>query len=237
MIGKIFFAAAFGVTAGIALIVFIVLYGPGNEAPRAVERPVLEQTHFFVPQIVSPAQTPVEPERVEVEIHEWVSGAVPGEVRGIYLTRWSAGSAGKLAQVLELARQDIINAVVIDVKDFSGYLAYDTDVPLAKTIGAEQRNIPDPESYLASLHEAGLYTIARITVFQDPVLAEARPDLAIKFASSNDREIWRDHKGLPWVDPASKEVWEYNAALAKDAFTKGFDEVNFDYIRFPSDGD
>jgi len=98
------------------------------------------------------------------------------------------------------------------------------------------------------LHSEGIYAIARIAVFQDPVLAGARNDLAVynKYTSSDNSGIfeylmsavslWLDNKKLSWIDPASEEAWDYNISIAKDAISKGFDEINFDYIRFPSDG-
>ena len=158
----------------------------------------------------------------------------PEEVQGIYLTMWSANSETRVDRVLQLARETGINAVVIDVKDFSGSLAYDTSVSEASAIGAEKAVIKDIEGLIERFHDSGIYTIARITVFQDPILAKARPGLAIYRKSGE--QIWKDNKGLAWVDPAAKEVWEYNVAIAKDALSRGFDEINFDYIRFPSDG-
>jgi len=188
-----------------------------------------EPSEFLVSNVVSSTLLEFTPEPVKERRQ------VPQELRGIYLTRWSAGSAWASNQVLLLAEKGIINAVVIDIKDFSGFLAYDTNVEQAARIGAEQENITDLKAYLDKLHSAGLYSIARLTVFQDPQLAKARPDLAIKKLSI-ENEVWTDHKGLAWVDPASKEVWEYNVSIAKDALAHGFDEVNFDYVRFPSDG-
>ena len=85
------------------------------------------------------------------------------------------------------------------------------------------------------MHDQGIYVIARIAVFQDPILAKNRPDLAVQSKSTGT--TWFDRQNLAWTDPASLEVWDYNLAIAKDAANRGFDEINFDYIRFPSDGD
>jgi len=87
---------------------------------------------------------------------------------------------------------------------------------------------------LRKIHSQGVYAIARISVFQDTILAKGKPGWALK---KSDGSLWLDRKGLAWLDPASQPVWDYNIAIAKEALSRGFDEVNFDYLRFPSDGD
>jgi len=162
------------------------------------------------------------------------------EVKAVYFTSWSASKEIHIEYIINLAKETEINAVVIDVKDFSGRVAYDTDVKELEEYGAEQERIEDIKSLIERLHGAGVYVIARITVFQDPVLARARPELAVKSKSSlngsSSDVLWRDNLGLAWIDPSTKESWDYNIALAKDALDHGFDEINFDYVRFPSDG-
>jgi hypothetical protein len=160
----------------------------------------------------------------------------PKIIKAIYLTAWSAASPRMFDYVLDIARNTEINAVVIDVKDWSGQVSYDTQVPEAEKYGAERKLIPDLKSFLEKFYRQGIYTIARIVVFQDPVLAASRPDLAVhkKSASSS---VWLDRSGLAWIDPSARGAWDYNVALAQDALSQGFDEVNFDYVRFPSDGD
>jgi hypothetical protein len=135
--------------------------------------------------------------------------------------------------VIDLSKKTEINAVVIDIKDWSGRIPYDTNVSLAHDYGAERVIIKDIKGLVDRLHKEGLYVIARITVFQDPVLALNRSDLAVKTMSG---DTWYDYNGLAWIDPAKKEGWDYNISIAKDALNNGFDEINFDYIRFPSDG-
>ncbi len=172
----------------------------------------------------------------------------PKIIKAVYLTGWSAGTPRKVDYVINLAKTTEINAVVIDIKDFSGYVDYNTSLPQVNNYNAKQIKISDIDSLVNEFHDNGIYTIARITVFQDPILAKARPDLAIhkisalktelKTASSDlsISSLWVDHKGLSWLDPAAKEVWAYNLAIAKDTLSHGFDEVNFDYIRYLSDG-
>ena len=166
-------------------------------------------------------------------------------VKAIYLTAYSAGSPKKLDEIIGLIDRTELNAVVIDIKDYSGLVLFKTKVPLAKKLGLVDNRYRDLAATIKKLHAHHIYVIARQTVFQDPILAEKFPELALKKvgparnASSSvagGGGLWRDHKGLAWVDATKKEVWDYNVAIAQDAAKYGFDEINFDYIRFPSDG-
>ena len=166
----------------------------------------------------------------------------PEIIKAIYLTSWSAATEKKIDYLIELAKTTEINAVVIDIKDYSGQIFYDTAVVEAEKYGAETIRIRNIDSLIEKLHKEGIYLIARVTVFQDPMLVQARPELAVQSqakltgATSSDL-LWLDNKGLAWIDAAAKESWDYNIAIAQDAACRGFDEINFDYIRFPSDGD
>jgi len=158
----------------------------------------------------------------------------PEYIKAIYLTNWSAGSAKKMVYVLKLMRDTELNAVVIDIKDFSGYVGYNTDLDLPKKYKAVELRIPFLNKMVKQLHDEDIYVIGRISVFQDQRLAIARPDLALQ--SSSTQAVWKDYKGLTWMDTASQEVWDYNIDIAREILDRGFDEVNFDYIRFASDG-
>ena len=162
------------------------------------------------------------------------SVAVPEKFKGVYLTGWSAGEKSRIDYVIGLSKDAGVNTVVIDVKDYSGMVSYNSWVSEVRKYGANGNMVRDMEGTVDKLHQAGIYVIARITVFQDPVLAFARPDLAIH--KKSDGQVWLDDKGLAWIDPSKQESWDYNISIAKDALNQGFDEVNFDYIRFPSDG-
>ncbi|HOF50564.1 MAG TPA: putative glycoside hydrolase [Candidatus Colwellbacteria bacterium] len=159
----------------------------------------------------------------------------PTAVKAIYSTAWSAGSAKKIDYFIDLIKTTELNAIVIDIKDYSGYVAYDINDPFVNKYKAKDIKISKINSLIKKLHDQGIYVIARIAVFQDPILAKNRPDLAVQSKSTG--LTWLDRKNLAWTDPASQEVWDYNLAIAKDAASRGFDEINFDYIRFPSDGD
>ncbi len=165
----------------------------------------------------------------------------PEIVKAIYLTSWSAATEKRIDYLIDLAETTEINAVVIDIKDYSGRIFYDTAVPKAEEYGAKTIRIRDIDSLIEKLHKKKIYVIARVTVFQDPILAQARPDLAVQSqakltAATSSDFLWLDNKGLAWIDAAAKESWDYNISLAKEAACRGFDEINFDYIRFPSDG-
>lgn len=158
----------------------------------------------------------------------------PQIIKAIYATNWSAGSEKKLAYLIKLIKDTELNALVIDIKDFSGYVGYNTKLELPKKYDAVELRIPKFNKLIKRLHDEGIYLIGRISVFQDQRLAIARPDLALH--SSSTGAVWKDHKGLTWMDAAAVEVWDYNAAIAEEILDRGFDEVNFDYIRFASDG-
>lgn len=159
----------------------------------------------------------------------------PSEVRGIYMTAWIAGIPSRVDSLIKLAKEKDINAVVVDVKDYSGYVSYATGNPAISQSGAEKEiRILHPNKLIKKLHDNGLYAIARITIFQDSVLAKSHPEWALKSVKTGG--LWKDNKGLAWMDAASRDVWDYNIAIAKDAQSRGFDEINFDYVRFPSDG-
>jgi len=160
---------------------------------------------------------------------------LPSVVKALYLTAWSAGSSKKVDQIIGLLHNSGFNAVVIDIKDYSGYVSYAMDVPEVKASGAESEiRIASPNALIKKLHDNGIYAIARLTVFQDPILAKAYPEWALKDKTTG--ATWTDNKGLAWMDPAGHGAWDYNISIAKDALSRGFDEINFDYVRFASDG-
>lgn len=190
------------------------------------------------PEIKTEEDNSQETEKEETDLQtdiEKSSFTHPEIVKAIYVTSWSASKASYIEYIINIAKTSEINAVVIDIKDWSGYIAYDTKVTEVEKYNAKSIRIRDIDSLIQKLHEEGIYLIARTTIFQDPVLAEARPDLAV-YSKSDPSSLWLDNKGLAWIDPAAKESWDYNIAIVKEAAELGFDEINFDYIRFPSDG-
>lgn len=148
----------------------------------------------------------------------------------VYLSFWGIGSASVREPALRLTSNTPVNAVVIDIKGDLGLLSYRTSVPLAAKIGAEKiATIPDVHALIDRLHRQGIYVIGRIVTFKDNALCTAHPE----FAARQNGKIFKDREGLTWCDPFVRQVREYNIALAVDAAGAGFDEIQFDYVRFP----
>ena len=158
---------------------------------------------------------------------------VPVKAKGIYLTGYTAGGK-RLYQLLDLLNRTELNAMVIDVKNDDGLVTFKTRNEMANFVGANRIvQIKDIEKRMADLKKDGVYTIARIVAFKDNRAASSRADLAIKTTSGT---VWRDNKGTAWLNPYNRESWEYILDVAEEAAEHGFDEIQFDYVRFPTDG-
>jgi hypothetical protein len=158
---------------------------------------------------------------------------LPVEVRGVHVTAALASIPGKLAEYEALTKYGL-NTIELDVKDEGGEIGFNpSGVALARKTGAV-RDYYDPHKVAREMHRKGIYLIGRVVVFQDPYLARARPDMAIR---RPDGSIWATSAGLEWVNPYDRRVWEYAVSVAAAAARAGFDEIMLDYVRFPSDGD
>jgi hypothetical protein len=156
---------------------------------------------------------------------------LPAEMRGVHVTMPLASLRGRLDQYLSVPG---LNTLELDIKDENGEVGFVFGAPrLARKIGAAKPYYR-PKQVVAKTRKDGVYLIGRLVVFQDPMLAEARPGLAVRTA---DGSVWRTSAGHAWTNPYDKRVWAYNVAVAKAAAKAGFDEIQFDYVRFPSDGD
>jgi len=153
-------------------------------------------------------------------------------VKGIYVSSYWAGKPDLLAKMIQIADTTEINAFVIDVKDEYGRVVYNSDVPMAKTLGTVEARIPDIDALIATLRQHDITPIARIVCFQDNALASARPDLAIK---SSKGGLW-SYDGMSYTNPYNHEVWDYLVQIAEDVAKHGFREIQFDYVRFPAAG-
>ena len=156
----------------------------------------------------------------------------PDSVRALYVNGWAAGGRTRMRELVRIADDTEINAFVIDIKESDTYLTHDsTGIALAREIGADtmprSRWLPE---LVDTLRAHGIYPIARIVVFKDRMLAEKKPELAIRHT---DGSVWLDQKGKPWVNPYDRRVWDYNIAIAREALDMGFGEVQWDYVRFP----
>ncbi|MHB1294773.1 MAG: putative glycoside hydrolase [Anaerolineae bacterium] len=157
----------------------------------------------------------------------------PFEARAIYIPFGLLTLPDTIDALLAMVDETELNAVVVDVKSDRAWLAWDSQVPLAQETSGYIPEAMDLGEFVSKCHAKGIYAIARLVVFKDDLLAETRPEYAVKRA---DGSAYMDLEGLRWVDPFRQEVRDYNIALAKEVIAKGFDEIQFDYLRFPSDG-
>ena len=160
----------------------------------------------------------------------------PEAVRAIYMTQCVAGTPSFRDSLVKLIEETEINSVVIDIKDFSGGLGFIPEDPVLKESLSTECYAPDMKEFVKRLNEKGIYVIGRLTVFQDPFYANKHPHLAVKKESATST-LWQDYKGLNFIDAGAREYWDYIIAISREAYDSGFDELNYDYIRFPSDGD
>lgn len=159
----------------------------------------------------------------------------PEPLKAVYMSACYAGTPSLRQTLVDLANETEINAIVIDIKDFSGTISFLTDNPKLEVGEAgEGCGVPDMQDFIKELHEQDIYVIGRITVFQDPLYTKHRPDLAVKRES--DGAVWKDYKGISFIEVGAKDYWDYIVEISKEAYAMGFDELNFDYVRFPSDG-
>lgn len=161
---------------------------------------------------------------------------IPEAVKGVYMTACVAGTPSIRSKMVKLVEETELNTIVIDIKDYSGTISFKVGDPVLDGFGGGGCHVRDMREFVDSLHKKGIYVVGRITVFQDPYYAKLHPDLAVK-KESDKALLWKDRKGISYIDPGAKEMWDYIITLSKESYEAGFDELNFDYIRFPSDGD
>ncbi len=161
-----------------------------------------------------------------------ISNRSPRKVKGIYVTGPKAGNESYMKELTDLVDTTELNAMVIDIKNDNGEITYKMDLPEAKELKADVNYISDIQKLISELKEKDIYLIARVVAFKDPILAKGRPDLCLK---KKDGSIFYDKSGLSWVNPYKEEVWEYLVSVAREAALLGFDEIQFDYIRFSTD--
>ncbi|PLS15462.1 GTP-binding protein [Bacillus sp. M6-12] len=152
----------------------------------------------------------------------------PDAVRGIYVTGHSAGGS-KFAKLVDYIGKNDLNAMVIDVKDDWGNITYKPEDPKSPYAGIGKNYIKKPSEMLKTLEQKQIYPIARVVVFKDTYLANAKPEWSYKEGS----KVWVNGRGESFVNPFLKEVWDYNVGIAIEAAKMGFQEIQFDYVRFP----
>ena len=234
------------VVASLALALYAAASGAddaGTQAHRSAY--ALPPAPGEVPEVpmemMEPAPMPESPESPEGEA---VSGIPanpfpclpkrpsPIAVRALYLTGWTVGIDSQLEHYAALADATELNAYVVDIKDMDGHIGYRSEIPKVVEIGAIEKRY-DPRKVLDTLHAHKVRVIARIACFKDPVASAKIPELAIHTKTG---ALWTDNKKASWLNPYNEKAWAYLIDIAKEALALGFDEIQFDYVRFPSDG-
>ena len=188
----------------------------------------------YVRASTSSASTPVVTEPAVKHL------STPKSVKAIYMSQCAAGTPSFRTSFLKMLDETELNAIVIDIRDYSGKIAFQVKDPILKQMVSDECGARDMKEWVEVLHDHGVYVIGRITVFQNPAYTKLYPEQAVqkKSASSSPQAaIWKDHNGLAFVDVGAKAYWDTVVTLSKESYELGFDEINYDYIRFPSDGD
>lgn len=154
-------------------------------------------------------------------------------MKGLHLTAWVAGTRSLRRDFLDKTSGTVVNAIIVPVKETDGRV-YIPGVESAVRFGTQRVAIPHPAELVADIHERGMLAVARVVLFEDNKLARIMPEWGIQ---DRDGGLWETRKKITWVNPYNRSVWEYNLEIASKAVSYGFDEIQFDYVRFPSDGD
>lgn len=198
--------------------------------------------YFIIPALLSKnyviqgdTETPPESEVSVASLPQVTHLKTPEPLKAIYMSACAVGTPSLRNSLVKIADETEVNAIVIDIKDYSGTLSYEpTNPELKHAWDAAKCGASDMREFLKTLKDKNIYAIARITVFQDPHFTKLHPELAVQSAST--KSPWKDRKGLNFLDVGGNASWDYIVAIAKDAYGIGFDELNFDYVRYPSDG-
>jgi hypothetical protein len=211
------------------MLVTVILSGCGMRNEHGASGIVVVENGETVTETVQESEEEELQTEPEPEEPDPASLRTPTKVKGIYISAYVAGTSSMVDDLIEKIDQTEINTIIIDIKDDYGRVACEMDSELIDEIGSEKIYIPNVQELTAKLHEHGIYTIARIPAFRDAWLGDARPDWCVQLADGN---VFRDRDGNAWVNPYKQEAWDYLVEIASQAKQLGFDEVQFDYIRF-----
>ncbi len=191
---------------------------------------VLSSSYDVTPSstLSAPVMAPIEEAPVFVVTHV----PTPSAVKAIYMTACVAGTPSWRERLKKLVNTTELNSIVVDIKDYTGTISFID--PHLQASGAGGCRVKDMQEFIDELHKDAIYVIGRVTVFQDPYYAKLHPDLAIHSKATGG--IWHDNKGLPFIDVGAKPYWDHVIDIATTSYALGFDEINFDYVRYPSDG-
>ena len=210
-----------GLVAFASVVVFAVYAGSGTFGRISYENVISSSTSALETLL------PLEKKASHVD--------VPDAVRAIYMTSCTATRRDLRDRLVALVDETELNSIVIDIKTYDGRISFPVENPVLVPAQGGSCFVPDMKEFLEELHEKNIYVIGRIAVFQDVFMVKEKPQLAVK--KDTDRTaVWKDHKSISWIDAGAMEHWEYIKTLAEESYEAGFDELNFDYIRFPSDG-
>ena len=159
----------------------------------------------------------------------------PEPMYAIYMTQCAVGTPSLRDSLVELIETTKLNSVIIDIKDYAGKIAFPTENPALAGSVSDACGADDMKEFVEKLHEKDIYVIGRITVFQDPFYTKNHPDQSVQ-SKGRPGQPWKDNKGLSFVAVSSVPFWEYIVELSKESYALGFDELNYDYVRWPSDG-
>lgn len=214
------------------LILLLMLVGCGRQDEAALSEDVLSDAEDVLSDDDGgETNAGVNADEEQAELEEEAVIKEPVKVKGIYVTGPIAGTE-KMDELIALVEETELNAMVIDIKNDEGAVTYKMQGDMVLEIESGIRYIRDIDALVEKLHEKDIYLIARIVAFKDPYLAEKKPELSLKTKSG---EIFRDKNKEAWVNPYKKEVWDYLMEIGTQAAEAGFDEIQFDYIRFSTD--
>jgi len=161
--------------------------------------------------------------------------ATPEPLKAVYMSACVAATPSFRSNLMKLVEDTELNSIVIDIKDYSGTISFVPEGRVLEGVKGDGCVSTDMKEFIGELHEKGIYVIGRITVFQDNYYTKAHPELAVK-KESDKSVVWKDYKGISFIDVSAKPFWDYIVAISEESYAIGFDELNYDYIRFPSDG-
>src|SRR3989344_1134952 len=233
----IHFFAAFGLIGVFAagwMITTNILHGEIVYERAATSTAASNDTQTAAIEVVSPDPSEDVPVVYQAALGNAAHIKMPEVVKAVYMSQCVAGAPGIRQKLVEFVETSELNAIVVDIKDSTGGISFPTDDPTLAPYVSDECGAYDMKQFVESLHEKGIYVIGRITVFQDPLYATKHPTLAVQ---SEKGGIWKNNGGLSFVDVGAKPFWDYIVHLGEVSYRQiGFDELNFDYIRFPSDG-
>jgi len=192
----------------------------------------LESTYSTLSFLPEESQTASVPSVLVIHLE------TPEPLKALYMTSCVAATPTWRDSLKELIETTELNAVVIDIKDYTGVVSFPRPLTPERSDGGQANEkgcvVSDMREFVQVLHEANIYVIGRISVFQDPSYTKLFPELAVR--KKSDGEVWKDYKGLSFIDVGARPYWDYIVKLSEESYELGFDELNFDYVRYPSDG-